>query len=334
MSATAPEPEEATPLVGPPEEEFWERYNSHLEFPLSCVGSVLYHVVIASVIIFGFLALLKMGADKSSVGVKLMGLDGMDEFGAGSMGSGGQADPLVERMNEDPATAAVASLADPSKLPEIKEEMQKTIRLIDPTGNLPVTNANAAAYAGLDKAVRDRLLGANRGEGPGKGKGADGSQGTGPGGTGANSTLGRNMRWTLRFKVESGRDYLNQLKAMGAKILIPIPNTDNSIIIEDLGNPSQRRTVPSNDLGKYAGLLKFVDNRRDVVNGVLGTLDIKDVNATAFCAVFTKEIEADLARKETNFRNRRPEDIEETVFRVIVRGGEFEVVVDEQKAKR
>lgn len=326
--------DEPAPLPQLPEEEFWERYNKRLEFPLASVAAVLFHVLIGALLVYLITDLLKRGPDRSGVGVKILGVAGLDEFGDGSAGSGGQTDPLVERMNEDPAVAAVASLADPNKLPEIKEELQKTIRLIDPTGNLPITSANAAAYESLDRTVRDRLLGASRGSGPGKGKGSDDTTGAGPGGTGANSTLGRNMRWTLRFKVTSGRDYLEQLKAMGAKILIPVPGTEQSILIEDLGNPAQRRTVGTNDLGKYAGLLKFVDNRRDVVNAMLGTLGLNDVRATALCAVFTKEIEEDLARKEKNFRNRRPEDIEETVFRVIVRGGEFETVVDEQKARR
>ena len=55
-----------------------------------------------------------------------------------------------------------------------------------------------------------------RGEGSGDeaGEGYDGSAGKGPGGSGADSTLGRNMRWVLRFKVTGGRDYLDQLKSM------------------------------------------------------------------------------------------------------------------------
>ena len=42
----------------------------------------------------------------------------------------------------------------------------------------------------------------------------------------------------------------------------------------------------------------------------------------------------ELARKETNYRNRRAEDIEETIFRVVVRGGNYELIVDDQKVKK
>jgi hypothetical protein len=293
--------------------------------------AVLMHVLVACFVVI----LLNQWAKTPNAPLDISEgqIDGLDEFGMGSAGSGGVADPLVERMNVDPATAAIESLADPSKLPEIKEKMQQTIKLIDPTGNLPITSANAVAYEGLDKAVRDKLLGAKTGAGNQPGKGFDGSKGSGPGGTGADSTLGRNMRWTLRFKVSSGRNYLDQLQAMGAKILIPMPGTDKCMLIRDLGNPDDRRVANPDELGEYGGLLKFWDSRRDAVGGVARTLGL-DFSPKSFCAIFSKDFEAELARKETNFRSRRPEDIEETVFRVSVVGGRYEVVVDEQTVRR
>jgi hypothetical protein len=50
--------------------------------------------------------------------------------------------------------------------------------------------------------------------------------------------------------------------------------------------------------------------------------------------VFSKEQEERLAKMETSYRNRRAEDIEETIFRVTVVGGEPDIRVDEQKVKR
>ncbi|MCE9567618.1 MAG: hypothetical protein K8U57_36925 [Planctomycetes bacterium] len=327
-----PNPTPAVPdrIKGPPDESFEEKYNSHYEFPLSIVGSLLMHVMIAAVLAYLILVLMGKGEDKSPVAVKTMAVGGMDDLGDGSAGSGGKEDPLIEKMNIDPATAAEQSLADPSKLPEIKEDIKQTIKLIDPTGNMPVSASNAAAYAGLDKAIRDKLLGAQRGAGNEAGKGTDGTKGTGPGGTGSNSTLGRNMRWTLRFKVNSGRDYLDQLKAMDAQLLIPIPGTDKCIHIKDLNDPSSQKTV---DPAQFGDLLKFVDSRADAVNGVIGALGLPS-GPRSFCAVFTKDREAKLAKMETSYRNRRAEDIEETIFKVTIRGGEPEIVVDEQKVKR
>jgi hypothetical protein len=66
---------------------------------------------------------------------------------------------------------------------------------------------------------------------------------------------------------------------------------------------------------------------------VANTLDL-DFQPTTFWAFFPKELEEELARLERNYRNRRSEDIEETIFRVTVRGGRPEVVVAEQRLKR
>ncbi|MBA4062610.1 MAG: hypothetical protein C0501_02665 [Isosphaera sp.] len=323
-------PTDDRPLL-PPEDSFDEKYNSRLEFPLATVGAVLIHVLIAAVLVY-VLAYLMKGENRGSVDVRPMAVNGLDDFGDGSSGSGGVPEPLAV-ANGDPVKAAVDSLPDPTKLPEIREKMQQTIRTIDPSGNLPISDANAAAYASLDEAVRNKLIGARQGSGNEKGTGFDGSKGAGPGGTGANSTLGRNMRWTLRFKVTSGRDYLDQLRAMGAKILIPKPGTGQVLLIESLNAPDSRRVVSADQLGAYAGLMQFHDVRRDVVNSVAETLKL-DFAPTSFCAVFSKEQENELARMETAYRNRRAEDIELTVFRVTVRGDRPEVVVDEQKAKR
>jgi hypothetical protein len=141
------------------------------------------------------------------------------------------------------------------------------------------------------------------------------------------------MRWTLRFKVTSGRDYLDQLRAMEATLLIPMPGTGQVVLIESLDRPDAKRVVSSDQLGRYAGLMQFHDVRRDVVNSVAETLGL-EFRPTSFCAVFTKKREDELARMETAYRNRRPEDIEVTVFKVTVRDNKPEVFVDEQKPKR
>jgi hypothetical protein len=315
----------------PPEEEFWDKYNRRLEFPLSTVATVLIHVLVASLLVF-ILWRMEKKDDNRDVNMQIMDVSGID-MGLGSEGSGGVADPLIEKMNIDPATAAIESLADPSILPEIREKVQQSIKLIDPTGNLPVTNSNAIAIAGLNEAVRNKLLGAQTGIGKQPGKGTSGQAGAGPGGSGADSTLGRNMRWTLRFKVSSGRNYLDQLQGLGAKILVPIPGTEKCLLIKDLNNLSDQQVLTADQLGQYGNLIKFWDSRRDAVGGVAGALGL-DFRPTSFCAVFSKDFENDLDRKEKQYRSRRPEDIEETIFRVTLAGGGYEVVVDEQTVRR
>src|ERR1700722_6273520 len=187
-------------IEGPPEEDFDEKYNKHLEFPISIVGAVLVHVLGPALLIFILVGLMPHGDDKGGVPVKLVALDGLDDSGDGSSGSGGVEDPFI-KADGDP-DKALDSLVDPAKLPDVKENMQKTIKYLDPTGNLPISDANAAAYSSLNESVRKKLLGQRQGSGNEEGSGFDGSKGKGPGGTGADSTLGRNMRWVLRFKVD------------------------------------------------------------------------------------------------------------------------------------
>ena len=178
------------------------------------------------------------------------------------------------------------------------------------------------------------MLGHRQGSGPGEGKGNDGSQGKGPGGTGADSTLGRNMRWVLRFRVDSGRNYLEQLKVMGAEILVPYPNnSDKCLLFSNLSNLNERKDAGDDDMRRLSNKIKFSDSRREAVKAVSQTLAL-DFSPTSFWAFFPKGIEDELAKKETSYKNRRAEDIDETIFRVKVNDSSYEFIVDEQKLKR
>jgi hypothetical protein len=320
-------------VEGPPDEEFWDRYNKRLEFPLSTVAAVLFHVVVAVGLAYALLA-LENTEDRSGVPVKLVNLTGLDEVGEGSAGSGGVEDPFV-KADGDPLKSAVDSLVDPSKLPEVREQLRNTIKYIDPTGNLPISDANAAAYNNLNEKVREKLLGARQGSGAEKGSGFDGTKGKGPGGTGADSTLGRNMRWVLRFKVSSGHDYLAQLRMMHAEVLVPIPGSEKCVLVQDLDRPDEHKTATDDDMKRLADKIKFSDSRPSAVRDVIAALKL-DISPppSQFWAFFPKDIEDELSRKEKNYRNRQPDSIEETIFRIAVRGGSYEIVVDEQKVKR
>lgn len=330
QTPTKPAPEPDPTPAGPPEEEFWERYNKRLEFPLSTVSAVLIHVLVAAALIFILVRLMDRETDKN-LPLKLVDVGGLDDAGDGSAGSGGVNDPLAI-ANSDPFKAISEVLPDPSQLPQVKENVRK---LLEFDGNLPISDVNAAAYSTLDEALRKKMLGvgAQKGDGPGTGKGYDGTKGSGPGGTGADSSRARSLRWVLRFRTTDGRDYLNQLSAMGAEILVPVP-PDNSkcLIVTDIRNPKPRMATDA-DFTRLAGQIKFSDTRRDSVKGVTEVLGV-DFTPKSFWAFFPKGLEDELDRKERAYRNRRPEDIEETIFRVTVRGGSYEVIVDDQTAKR
>ena len=319
-------------VEGLPEEEFWERYNQRLEFPLAAVATVLVHVIVGVVPVYGILQLMA-GDNNPGPKVQLVAVGGLDDDGDGSAGSGGAPDPDLIR-DVSPLTAAKSVLPTTAAIDQAKENV-RTIVLEDPNGKIPIAAPNAAAYSQLNEDLRKKLLGVGgqKGEGNQPGKGSDGSVGAGPGGTGADSTQRRGLRWVLRFKVSNGRDYLAQLEAMDAELLFPMPTGKDSILIKKISNPGAQKVASDTDLRGLANKIQFSDSRRDAVQGVAGALGL-DFTPKTFFAFFPKDIEEKLARLETGFRNRRTEDIEETIFRVTIRGGSYEFVVDEQVAKK
>jgi hypothetical protein len=322
------EPKAPPDLLGPPEEEFWESYNKRLEFPISTVAAVLYHVIVIAVLIGAGRWLLK-DPDRSSVPMTLVNVDGWDASGNGSQGSGGEPDPLAIG-SPDKFKDESKNLPTPEALPDVS--MADLRKLMDDNGATPISKSNAAAYQFLNDKLKQKMLGGQKGAGPGSGNGTDGTAGSGPGGNGADSTRARTLRWVLRFRV-SGEDYVAQLAAMGAVIMVPLPpENEKCLFISDLKNPSPRMATDS-DWSRWGNQVKFSDTRSESVREVCRILGVKE-NAKSFWAFFPKELQDDLSRKERNYRNRREEDIEETIFRVINRAGGYEVVVDEQTPKR
>ena len=306
---------------GLPEEEFWDCYNKRLEFPLSTVTAVLLHVLVAACLVLTYSYLMKK-EDKGGVPVSLVpDMGGFDDEGTGSAGSGGIQDPLKEAKSTS-LEEQLKVLPDPSQLPIIKDTIKDTLKY-DNEGNIPVSDYNAPAYAAVDKTLADKLLGigAKKGSGPGAGSGDDGTKGTGPGGNGVNSSRARSLRWVMRFRTNSGDDYIAQLAAMNAVILVPIPPENKEChYFTNLRNFADRKRSTDDDLRKLAGQIKFSDTRPESVRAVCEVLGVKE-NAKSFWAFFPKGLEDELAKKEIGYRNRRPEDVEETIFRVIVRGG-------------
>lgn len=144
----------------------------------------------------------------------------------------------------------------------------------------------------------------------------------------------RSTRWILRLKVQSGRDYVDQLKTLGAFVLLPDPSfSDRAILIPDLTKPKQRREATAKDLTELAGMFKLSDHRKDAVLAVAKELEI-DFTPVALWVFLPKQIEDELAQKEKGYRSRKVEEIEQTVFRVVVQDGKVEISVDEQSLKK
>jgi len=319
----------------PPEDVFHERYNARAEFPVATLLSVLIHVAAGVFIVFVLFRLMDPGQDRSAVSVRMIDVNsGDDDSGDGKLGSGGSESPLFAQENRQPTQAAIDALASPNMLPEIKESVRQDISVVDPTEKLPITDANAASLAMTKKSLRDKLLGlgSKPGTGDTPGSGNVGPAGDGNG-TGANSARARSLRWTLRFSTSSGRNYLDQVAALGAVIAIPLPPSEEKLLVfEDLNNPSKRHVADDAEIARLAEWMKFSDVRRESTRQV-GEALILDFTPRSFWAFFPKKLEDELAGKEKGYRNRRPENIDETVFQVTIRNGTYDILVVEQTAK-
>jgi hypothetical protein len=181
------------------------------------------------------------------------------------------------------------------------------------------------AYRELSEALRRRLLG---------GLGAGDQKRSGPGGSEADSTRARSLRWVLRFTTTDGEDYVEQLAKMGAVILVPLPPENREcLIVPNLRKPGDRRMATDDDLMRLAGQVRFSDSRPDSVRAVLKVLGVEQP-ARTFWAFFPRGLEDELARKEVGYRNRRPENIAETVFHVRIRNGTVVIEAVDQTPKK
>jgi hypothetical protein len=321
-SQEASEHDEPFVIEGPPEESFDEKYNKRMEFPLSLVGAILAHVCMAAVLFFfGFM--MAHGDDKSGVPIKIVTISGFDESGEGSAGSGGDSDD--PSFNEDKAPDS----KNPQDLPDVKD-LQDQLKTMDPS--LQVEPKQLEKFNKLDKSLQKMAM--NRmGSGDGQGHGYDGSQGKGPGGKGNDSTLGRNLRWTMRFTIRDGKSYLEQLRAVGFEILLPDPGSSQMTLIPDLKNWDVRRIATDADQRRLGNRVQFSDTRPDVCRSVSEYLGLKFV-PSSITALLPEDLVPELAKLETGYNNKRAEDILETVFKVTVIDGKAQYSVARQALKK
>ena len=147
------------------------------------------------------------------------------------------------------------------------------------------------------------------------------------------ATNKRSKRWVLRFNVQGGKDYVQQLKLLGAILAFPEPEGLEVLLIPDLSDPKKRRYATIDDLTELAKKLREGDERKDVVEAIAKELSLQFV-PKRFWAFFPRAFEDDLAKKEIRFRNLKPEEISETIFLVTVHDGKPEIKVVEQTAKK
>ncbi|HEX3149446.1 MAG TPA: hypothetical protein VHR66_15335 [Gemmataceae bacterium] len=326
MSTTKAPP---APLA-PPDEQFWDRYNPHHEFPISGVASVAMHVAVIVLGILGLWWLSKlMITDKTPVPMREMTVnsEGNGKDGAGTGGGKPEEDVNPHDRPMDP-TRKVDEAVIQDVQAQIKEFLPKVTagEGLQPE-NLPTAKKTAELNDDLRKKLLDGMNG-EKGRGPGEGASSTGVDGKGKSNKGdATSSSNRAVRWELIFKTENGEDYLRQLAAMKATLVIPQPKDYKTN--KAYKNLTSGAVGEDFDIDKMPGLY-FVDDSPDSAARVAKSLGLVGFSPPHFVAFFPKEIEDDLAAKEKAYRGRKESEIFSTKFKILMKDGKPTAVVTDQ----
>jgi len=333
MSATTTKPNQRNSITGEPSEEhFWQKYSPRYEFPISNVASVAVHVLALFAIVYLTSRLMK---NDDVPPVRIVGHKVPSEsLGILPGGAATEGGPKEEAKDREQSTDPKRVVPDPklkndAALPKIQIPglpLEPSPFLFDPP--IAKEKPGLKRLADLNEQLKGRIDEINRGTGknpaskePGNGK--DGPQG---GVKPPDSTVERMNRWEILFRTKDGADYLKQLNAFKAKVVIPEPpDWKTNRLFDELTSPNAGRPLKDQELPP----MHFVDNKKDSASKVARALGL-DFDPPYFIAFFPKEFENDLAAKEQSYRNRKADQIFSTTFRVIERRGEFVITVSDQ----
>jgi hypothetical protein len=349
---TIPPPKNINPLgeLLPPDEKFWKRYSPHNEAPLSGVSSFALHVLAIPLLLLVAFVVSKIKDDDENrslpvdvVRVKFSGGGGSPKgIGSGPGGLDATENKQEQGSTERPSEQKPAP-EDPPKAPSVaSQERLKTEFNNDPNIKrlfLKGTQASARLFD-LDRDVREKLRqnvnsGPGRGQGgagrdggkdTGKDKGVGAAEGAGPGAL--NQREKRQLRWAMTFSTQNGNDYLDQLHGLGAIVAIPHGGGE-FLVIHNLRKPREAKVE---DITKF-NRIYWVDNKPQSVMSLAMALRLPEA-PPFFAAFFPKELERKLLDRELAYLNRRhpgkvEDDIHETKFDVVRRGGSYDVSVRE-----
>ncbi len=353
MATTNPPPKtggDQQPKRLPPEEKFWQRYSPHQEMPLSAITSFgLHFLTIGALIVLAWLGWLGFRNSGGSIPVEPVRFagGGGNPRGEGSgpgIGTGPEAieakaaDPKENQQPQPDPDPARPRLDAPAlaKLPDALQKDNDFVRFVQ-NGNPNV----AKVFGSIDETVRDKLRdGLQPGKGQG-GTGEGGGKGTGKGtGEGAGAGEGRKgnlsqrekrmLRWTMIFNTRSGRDYLDQLRGLGAILAVPTtPDNKSYKVIRNLAAPR----LLDEDISKIERIF-WIDDRPESVMSVMGALRL-NIMPSHFVAFMPPELEKLLFEIEKKASGGVPEDrIQETKFGVQKIGNRYVPQVLDVKVMR
>lgn len=325
----------------PPEEKFWKRYSPHGEAPLSLAGSFAVHALaVGGMMLFGiYLASLFLKPNRSlpvdPVRLKIEGGGGGSPQGIGQGKGVGKG---AENIGEDNAQESNPSeLEDAPRRPALNPlEIQKVQQQFDEPSFRYIqesTSDSAKAFARLDDKLRNVLRdgitpgkgkgGPGEGGGRGSGKGSGEGPGTGDGKASLSKREKRMLRWHMTFTANTGQEYLQQLRGLGAILAFPVQDGPEPIfkVVEDL-RPGAK--LLDKDVREY-NRIYWIDDKPRSVHDIMAALRISlPTIPSRFVAFMPEALEKKLFEKERQYVERvlkqrfNEDQIDETTFRVVL----------------
>lgn len=293
----------------PPEEQFWEKYSPHHEFPLSGVASIVAHIgALFLAALFG--GLIFGGCERTSAPPTIDTLD----IGEGGYGGDVNGEDRSDGKDLDVVKADVLPpvVTPPVVTPEVK--------VTDPT----VIDPNAVkldkppeVVVDLTQALEDAIAKNSKPKGDGKGEGPGGMGGNK---TGFKSARGdRILRWRLKFEYSDEFDYIRQMHLLGAQVAMAQPGTMSRVrIIRDI---SKLPAVVEEETVAKVNKIFWREVQPDMVVRVCSALGVPPPKPLMFYAFMPLELEDEMLKRELEFGKRKKSDIkeadiEETIFLV------------------
>jgi len=285
--------------------------------------------------------------------VRLIGGGGGQVKGQGDGPNRGAPEDGGQKDAEDDVTIPGLNEKVPA-LPELNQAERKQIaEKFDPEDVRLIEKSNnemARSMAKLEDNVRKKLSegvrsskgGGGTGEGGGKDKGKDTGKGDqkGPGESKATLTQRekRMLRWNMRFTAHNGVEYVAQLRSLGAILAFPVnegPNPEYQLV-RDL-RPGAK--LLNEDLSSIQRIY-WIDDKPQSVRDVVNALGLK-INPSRFVAFMPEELEQDLYKMEKGYiehvlkrKKFDEEDIDETHFQVVFKGGKYRPELQSVTMKR
>jgi hypothetical protein len=294
---------------------FWERYSPNGELPWSSAMSLGVFTILVLLPIVLVVPFVQRDPTPPAVDVLYVAEDENAPLGEGTELD----EDAAMGAEEEKPTEELPKEAPAEKIKKL-EKPKPTVPVVKPEPGKEIEKEREAAEAALNRLAQAKnQLDANLNRGS-----PEGDRGGGGGGSGARGRGARVARWVLHFNTESSQHYLQQLDGLGAEIAFPAAGSRWQYFF-DVSTPRRRSEI--RDLGSE-NRLYWVDEKQQSVGGVAQVLGIP---TPPFMIVFLPvPLEDRMLQLELDYQGLTEEQILRTDFRVVIRGGMYDVEVSRQ----